>query len=246
MVLGSILLFAFIAGVGSAVLAGALLLAPERTRKAVVPWLVSLAAGSLLGAAFADLLPEAIEGIGDPYRASLTLLAGVILFLVLERIVLYHHCHDEDCHDKVVGPLLLMGDALHNFVDGVAIAAAFLGSPSAGIAVALAVLSHEIPQEVGNVVILLESGFSRRKAFGYNVLSNSLAVVGALAGYFFLRRVGFLVPYVMGISAASFIYIAAADLLPNLHRKGRTTFAQLAVLLAGVAMMIALRGDHHH
>jgi zinc and cadmium transporter len=243
MVLGSILLFAFIAGVGSAVLAGVLLLMPEARRKHLLPVLVSFAAGSLLGAAFADLMPEAIAGIGDPYRASLTLLAGVILFLILERVVLYHHCHDDDCHGhKVVGPLLLLGDALHNFVDGVAIAAAFLASKTTGMAVALAVLSHEVPQEVGNVAILLDSGFSKARAFGYNVLSNAAAVLGALLGYLFLEHMRFLVPYVMGISAASFIYIAAADLLPTLHRRGRPIFSQLVILLAGVALMIAL---HH-
>ena len=245
MIFGYVLLFSVIAGVGSAVLAGAILLAPERFRKSALPWLVSFAAGALMGAAFGQLMPEAIEKIGDPYRASLTFLAGVIIFLVLERVILYHHCHNHDCHEHtVVGPLLLLGDALHNFVDGVAIAAAFLAGPSTGIAVALAVLSHEVPQEVGNVVILLDSGFSRARAFGYNVLSNSAAVVGAVLGYWFLRKMDVLVPYVMGISAASFIYIAAADLLPNLHRKGRSTLSQLLVLLAGVGMMLLLRDEH--
>lgn len=244
MALVYILLFATIAGTGSAILAGAILITPQSLRRKLVPSLVSFAAGSLLGAAFADLLPETIVRIGDPYVASLTLLAGVLLFLVLERVLLYHHCHEDHCHShSVVGPLLLLGDTLHNFVDGVAIAAAFLVSNSAGVAVALAVLSHEVPQEVGNVVILLDSGFSRSRAFTYNVLANSAAVVGALLGYVFLSRMTFLAPYVTGISAASFIYIAAADLIPNLHRKPSSAGTrQMLVLLAGVALMIAL---HH-
>jgi zinc and cadmium transporter len=244
MVLAYILLFAFIAGVGSAVLAGVGLIASDSFRKRIMPSLVNFAAGALLGAAFADLMPEAIVRIGNPYVASLTLLSGILLFLVLERILLYHHCHDHDCHSHtVVGPLLLLGDALHNFVDGVAIAAAFMASPQAGMAVALAVLSHEVPQEVGNVVILLESGFGRGRAFGYNVLANAAALLGALLGYAFLARLTFLVPYVMGVSAASFIYIAAADLIPSLHRKpGSTSPRQMLVLLSGVALMVAL---HH-
>lgn len=245
MVLVFILLFAFVAGVGSAVLAGVVLITPDSLRKRLVPHFVSFAAGALLGAAFADLMPAAIVGIGNPYRASLTFLVGVILFLLLERVLLYHHCHENDCHEHtVVGPLLLLGDALHNFVDGVAIAAAFMSSSSTGIAVALAILSHEVPQEVGNVAILLESGFGRRKAFLYNVLSNAAAVVGALLGYLFLTRLSFLVPYIMGISAASFIYIAAADLIPSLHRKaGSGTLRHALVLLGGVGLMIALHRD---
>ncbi len=244
MALVYILLFSTVAGIGSAVLAGAILITPESVRKMLVPSLVSLAAGSLLGAAFADLLPETIVRIGDPYVASLTLLVGVLLFLVLERVLLYHHCHEDHCHTHAVaGRLLLFGDALHNFVDGVAIAAAFLVSNSAGVATALAVLSHEVPQEVGNVVILLESGFSRRRAFGYNVLANSAAIVGGVLGYLFMSRMTFLAPYVMGLSAASFIYIAAADLIPNLHRKPSSAGPrQMLVLLAGVALMVAL---HH-
>jgi len=166
-----------------------------------------------------------------------TVLGGFVLFFILEKLVIWRHCHQTDCEvHSSAAPLILIGDAFHNFVDGVVIAAAFLNSIPLGIAAALAVIAHEIPQEVGDFAILLDNGYSRTEALLLNGLSSAATLPGALLTYFWLGETRVAVPYILAVSAASFIYIAAADLIPSLHRQTNldASLRQLMLLLAGI------------
>jgi zinc and cadmium transporter len=236
-----IVVFSLLGSVGAVALSAVMLLFPQGMRKVVVPHLISYAAGTLLGAAFLGMLPAALKEA--PAGAVMgTVLGGMVLFFALEKLVLWRHCHDGGCevHGRA-GPLILIGDAFHNFVDGVVIAAAFLTSIPLGVATALAVIAHEVPQEVGDFAILLESGYSRGKAFVLNALSSATSLPGALLAYFWLGETRGVVPYILAISAASFIYIATADLIPGLHRQvtPAASLAQLALLLAGIGTIMA-------
>lgn len=211
------------------------------------PRLVSYAVGVLLGAAFLDLLPEAAAKL--PVEQVLaTCLAGVLGFFVLEKLALWRHAHaglHAQAHEtrrKPAGTMILIGDALHNFVDGILIAAAFLTDPALGWAVAVGVIAHEIPQEVGDFMVLLESGWSRRAALFWNALASLAAVAGGVLGYFALSAGQAAVPYVLAVSAASFIYIAVADLIPELHRHWDfgDAVAQVSLIAAGVATLTLL------
>jgi len=223
------------------------------------PRLVSYAVGVLLGAAFLNLLPEAVNALG-PEDVLATCLAGILAFFVLEKLALWRHAHPEP-HDpdsgdalhahahhrmRVAGPMIVAGDSLHNFVDGVLIAAAFLTDPAVGWAVAIGVVTHEIPQEVGDFMVLLSAGYTRRKALLLNALSGAAALVGGVAGYFALTHASEWLPYVLAFAAASFIYVAVADLIPELHR--RWSFAdatgQVILIGAGVATVYAAHGNH--
>ena len=229
-----------------------------------VPVLISYAIGALLGASFLEVLPHAIEAAESPEKAAMNILAGILLFFVLEKLVLWRHCHDEGCaghephshqhghghghggHDHGrSGLLILVGDTFHNFVDGVLIAAAFLADPMLGVSTTLAVVIHEIPQELGDFVLLLNAGWSRRKAFVANALSSLTAVGGGLLGYFALAGAEDLLPYVLTIAAASFIYIAVADLLPMLHRQ-RNSFAVQSALIGLGVMAVPVLGHWVH
>ena len=171
------------------------------------------------------------------------MLAGIVLFFVLEKLVLWRHCHERDCvaHSRPA-PLILFGDAFHNFVDGAVIAAAFLSSIPLGVATSLAVVAHEVPQEVGDFGILLDSGYSRGRALLLNTLSSAATLPGAVLAYFWLDEVRQAVPFILALSAASFIYIAAADLIPGLHRQvaPAASIRQLVLLLAGIGTIALL------
>jgi zinc and cadmium transporter len=228
--------FSVLGSVGAVAGAALMLVFPEGIRRTLVSILVSYATGTLLGAAFLGMIPAGLEQA--PARAIMaTVLAGMVLFFVLEKLVLWRHCHDSGCavHGQA-GPLILIGDAFHNFVDGMVIAAAFLTSIPLGITAAFAVIAHEIPQELGDFAILLEGGYGRRKAMVLNGLSSIATVPGAVAAYFCLGEVSAAVPYILALSAASFIYIATADLIPGLHRRATpaASLLQFLLLLAGI------------
>ncbi|QJD30534.1 ZIP family metal transporter [Methylococcus geothermalis] len=231
-----IILFCLLGGIGGVVAASRVLALPEALRKSLLPLLLSYATGTLLGTAFLGLLPESLE-LAKPMAVSTTVLVGILIFFLLEKCVISRHCHAEVCevHGQA-GPLILIGDALHNFVDGFVIAAAFLTSFPLGVAAALAVFAHEVPQEVGDFAILLDSGYSTRKAFLYNLLSALAILPGAVVAYASLAALQAAVPYVLALSAASFMYIAMADLLPSLHRYVplAVTRRQLLLMLAGI------------
>jgi zinc and cadmium transporter len=225
-----IILFTAIGGLLSALAASVFLVAPEAIRTRVLPHLVSFATGALLGAALLGLLPHAIEGAGlaGTHQVGLTLLCGLLVFFVLEKLVLWRHCHQDICEghvphdherDAASASLILIGDGFHNILDGVLIAAAFMTDVHLGIVTAIAVTAHEIPQEVGDLAILLHSGMSRSRALTLNLLTSLSSVLGGIAAYFLLADIAHLLPYALAIAASSFLYIAVADLIPGLHRR---------------------------
>ncbi len=228
--------FGLLGSVGAIALAAAYLMFPEKSRHVLTPCLISYATGTLLGAAFLGLLRHAMDRA--PSGAVLaTVLAGILAFFVLEKIVIWRHCHDVECVTHAsAGSLILIGDAFHNFIDGIAIAAAFVTSVPVGIMTGLAVLAHELPQELGDFAILLKSGYSRRKAITFNILSGLSTLPGGLLAYYFLKQTQYTTPYIMALSAASFIYIAIADLIPDLHRHAelKQSIRQLVLILFGI------------
>lgn len=205
-------------------------------------YLVSFSAGALLGDVFIHILPEIMEG-GSAMRNSSYILGGIMLFFVLERVLLWHHSHsshDEHIHSMVY--LTILGDALHNFLDGIAIAASFLVGIPVGIATATAVIFHEIPQEIGQFAVLVHGGWSRSKALFYNFISALTAIAGALLVLLFVRGPNGTPEFLLGFSAASFIYVAMSDLIPELHKEPRPSKALLQVfwMLAGIGVMASL------
>ena len=229
-------------GLGGLLVASGLLLIRDSARSKLIPWLVSYAVGALLGISMLALLPTALEQL-PPQRVFTTLLLGIPLFFVLEKLVLWRHCHIHDCevHESSVFPVLI-GDAFHNFVDGAVVAAAVITSIPLGISTAVAVAAHEIPKEVGDFAILLNAGYPRGKALSLNVLSGTASAAGAVAAFLAFDKVPRMLPYFLALAAASFLYVAMADLIPGLHR-GRTdasSLRQILLIAAGVATMLIL------
>ena len=218
-----------------------------------VPMLVSYAVGALLGAVFLDVLPHAFERSGSVETTGMTVLAGILGFFVLEKLVLWRHCHHEACevhgadmatHDHGrAGLMILVGDTFHNFVDGVLIASAFLVNTEVGIVTALAIVAHEIPQEVGDFAVLLHSGFSKGRALAFNVATSFSTLAGGLLAYFAFRDAAAMVPVMLAIAAASMLYVAVADLIPGLHKRPElpATFEQVVLIGLGVASIWGVR-----
>jgi zinc and cadmium transporter len=220
----------------------------------MVDKMVCIAAGLLLAVAFGHLLPEAFHSEADATAIGWTLLAGILGFFILEKASLihhthhhegdaHHHQHGHDAHEARRGGLpILVGDAFHNFADGVVIAAAFLTDVHLGVAATLAVIAHEIPHEVGDFMILLNAGYSKRRAFAFNLLSGASAVLGGVVGYFLLDHAQGALPYALALAAASFIYIALSDLLPEMMRRTslRRTLPEVGLVLLGVALAVAM------
>lgn len=229
-------------GLGGLLVAASVLLLKDSARTKIVPELVSYAVGALLGAALLKILPEASEQL-PPARLYGTLLVGVMLFFVLEKLVLWRHCHTHDCEvhgGSVVG--VIVGDSFHNFIDGAVIATAVMTAVPLGISTAIAVAAHEIPQELGEFAILLHAGYSRGRALLFNVLSGLASAAGALVAFIAFDYVPTLRPYCLALAAASFLYVSMADLIPGLH-KGRTDAAsmrQIALIGLGILTMLVI------
>lgn len=256
-----IIFFTLLGGALSVVAASVFLLVPENFRTRTLPHFVSFAIGALLGAAFLALLPHAITEAPnvDVHDIGLTVLAGILTFFLLEKMVLWRHCHSDHCeahtpHDafdhgskQSAKMLILFGDGLHNFVDGILIGAAFLTDIHLGVVTALAVAAHEIPQEVGDFAILLHSGLSRFSAFALNILSSLTTVFGGLLAYFSLQQAQQSIPYVLAVAASSFIYIAVADLIPSLHRRThiKETMQQITLIILGVMVIYSAHSMLH-
>lgn len=232
-------------GLLSIAAAGLVLLVPDHHHEKLLPHGVSYALGALLSVAFLDLIPEALKTAGESKIEAImtTILIGILAFFLLEKLLLWRHCHADDCEThsedhfhQPAGTLIVLGDAIHNFVDGVLIAAAFFTDIHLGIVTSIAVAAHEIPQEVGDFAILLESGYGRSKALFYNLLSSFGTVLGGILAFFSLPYVHQFLPYVLALAASSFIYIAVADLIPSLHRRSTALAAlqQIILILAGV------------
>ncbi len=259
--LGWILLATVAAGALSVLLAGVFLLAPGRLRARALPHLVSFATGALLGAALLALLPEAVQQAGTEgvYGIGLALVAGIGLFFVLEKAVLWRHSHsgeyaDHGAHhdhhqhrEQASATLVLIGDSMHNALDGVLIAAAFLTDTQLGIVTAIAAVTHEIPQEIGDFAVLLNSGMSRGRALCLNLVTSMTSVIGGVAAYFALHRVQDILPYALAVAAASFLYVAVADLIPGLHRRVdvRTSLMQIVLIAAGIGAIAWLEAGAH-
>lgn len=221
-----------------------------------VPVMVSFAIGTLLAAAFFSVLPEAIALSGGIEPVAGSLLTGVLLFFLLEKLVIWRHCHEESCeahgaaaehrHDNDhgrSGVMITIGDTLHNFVDGVLLAAVFMANYHLGVVTAVAVIAHEIPQEIGDYLILLHSGFGRAKALLLNVLSGVAMVVGGVAGYFLLDAMRDWIPAALGLAAASMIYVAMSDLIPGLHKRTElaATAQQVLLIALGIGGILLVR-----
>jgi zinc and cadmium transporter len=257
--LALILVFTALGGILSVICAGIFLLLPDGPRGRLLPHLVSFATGALLGAALLALVPEALENVGPhgAHGVGLALVAGIVVFFVLEKLVLWRHSHSSEYADhgahhahhehreQASAVLVIIGDSIHNALDGVIIGAAFLTDESLGIITALAVTAHEIPQEIGDFAVLLHSGMSRARALAFNLMSSLTSVIGGLVAYFTLGSALRILPYAVAVAAASFIYVSMADLIPGLHRRvsARESVAQVILISLGIAT-IALVEQH--
>ena len=248
MLLTWIIIFSLAGTLGTAIAASLFLFSSQRLKKVVLPGLLSFAVGALLSVAFLRLLPLAVKN-AEVELIMGTVLGGIILFFILEKTLIWRHCHEHECEVHTAGgPLILIGDAFHNFVDGVIIAAAFLASIPLGVATALAIVIHEVPQEVGDFSILLEQGYPVRRAFILNGISSLATCLGALVGYFILDLVEPAIPFILAISASSFIYIATVDLIADMHRRPepQSAVSQTLLILAGIASVALFGMGHSH
>jgi zinc and cadmium transporter len=234
-----VLIALFLGSVGSVTLAGLMLILNDQKLEKVSTFLMYLAGGTLLGAALLGMIPKAIS-MSDPKMILQTILLGILLFFVLEKIILWRSCRNISCerHVNAAVPIILIGDAFHNAIDGIVIAASFLTSTELGIFVTLSVVLHEIPQELGDFGILIKGGLSRSKAFWYNVLSGATAIVFGVAAFYTLDSLKSLIPYALAFSASSFMYIALADLIPEMHRKTSFKASLSQVLLITLGILI--------
>ena len=227
---------------GGVLLASPLLLLRRSTRLQIVPDLISYAVGTLLGVALLKLVPEALELLQAP-AAMGALLAGILTFFMLEKLVLWRHCHTADCDaHETSATLILIGGGLHNFTDGAIIGAAVLTSLPLGLTTAVAVAAHQIPQEVGDFAILLDAGYSRSRAFVLNAVSASTCGFGAGAVYIATGAAPNALPYVLAFAAGSFLYVAMSDLIPGLHREAVDVGAvrQVVMIALGVGTIVLL------
>lgn len=215
----------------------------ESFLKKSILYLVSFSAGALMGDAFIHLLPEAIQK-SPGITLSAGILSGIILFFIVEKIVQWRHCHDLECeqHPKTLGYMNLIGDAVHNFLDGVLIAGSYLASTPLGLTTTMAVLFHEIPQEIGDFGVLLHSGFSKKRALILNLLSALFALIGAIATILLGGIIQGLSNFTIPLAAGGFIYIAGSDLIPEMHKETKTSSSilQLIAFIAGIIVMYAL------
>ena len=252
-----ILAATFLGGLLSVVIAASLTVG---VLSKVVHHLVSLSTGVLLGTALLHVLPEAFESSASPHSLFLTLLAGLLFFFLLEKAELYrhghhhendhhHHHHGFDRHQAGRGGWsVLVGDSIHNFCDGILIAGAFLASPELGMVTAMAIIAHEIPQEVGDYIVLINAGFTKRKALVYNAISGLAAVVGGVLGYVVIGPWADYLPYMMVLAASSFVYVAMSDLIPQLQKRlsGRDTALQIIWLSVGLLFIGGIAQILHH
>jgi zinc and cadmium transporter len=224
----------------------------------MVEKMVSLSVGIMLSTSLLHALPEAFESGADPHKLFATLLGGLLAFFLLEKLAVlrhshhhegdgHHHAHGHDAREAgKSGWMILIGDGMHNFTDGILIAAAFLANPELGIVTGLAIIAHEIPQEIGDFIVLLNAGFSRLRAYVFNLLCSLMAIAGGLLGYFTLDRASDLIPYVLVFASSGFIYIAVSDLMPQMQRRAtvRESVPQVLLIALGVIIVLFLTNGH--
>ncbi|GGX41222.1 ZIP family metal transporter [Undibacterium squillarum] len=218
----------------------------------MVDRLVSLSVGIMLSTSLLHALPEAFESGADPRKLFICLLGGLLAFFLLEKAAIlrhshhhegdgHHHEHGHDAHEAgKSGWMILVGNGMHNLTDGILIAAAFLANPHLGIVTAFAIIAHEIPQEIGDFIVLLNAGFSKTRAYLYNLISSLMGVVGGVTGYLMLEKAGSLIPYVMVLASSGFIYIAVSDLMPQMQRRTtlRESIPQVILIAAGIGLVL--------
>lgn len=240
LLLATALGLSLLGSLGGLLVASILLLFNDSLRTRLVPWLVSYAVGALLGVALLALIPEALTEL-SPRQVLGSLLAGIVAFFILEKLVLLRHCHTDHCHvHGAAAQLVILGDAFHNFIDGAIIAAAVVTSVPLGVSTAMAVAAHEIPQEVGDIAILLSAGYSRRRALVLNVASGAAGIAGAVLGYSAVQVLPSVRPFILAVSSASMLYIAMSDLIPDLHRGtvDKSSLRQVLLIAAGIATVV--------
>lgn len=241
-----ILLSSLVGGVVSVLLAATVLVVRTSLVDRALPRLISFSTGALLGAAMLGMIPHASRTL-PVSTVALVVLAGLITFFVLEKLLVWRHCHKHDCDVHAAsGPLLLLGDAFHNFVDGIVLAGAFVASTTLGLAAAVSTVAHEVPQELGEFMVYLRSGYSRKRALVLNSLTSLTTVVGAILGYLFLREMRSVGPYLLAFAAAGFLYVALADLVPS--QRGRTSLRlallDMILLAAGIGVIALVARSH--
>lgn len=218
-------------------------------------YFVSFAVGTLLGAAFLEIIPHAYELSRDLHQISLIVLVGILVFFILEKLLVWRHCHGSHCenhspvvnHDVKKGSILIIGDCFHNFIDGILIASAFIVDINLGLITALAIIVHEIPQEISNFSILINSGYSLSRTLLMNVITGFAMIIGAILAYFVLNDLEFLIPIILAFAASSMIYVAISDLIPSLHKKVeiKQTFQQTFSIFLGVLIIYFLHSLIH-
>jgi zinc and cadmium transporter len=234
--------------IGAISLIGILLVVSRLDVQKLTFYLISLASGTMLGSAFIHLIPEALEQ--SPNRALTFTAVGVVLFFIFEKFLVWRHCHmhppEEHHNRKTSAKMVLAGDAIHNFIDGMIVASSYLAGWQVGISATTAIILHEIPQELGDFGVLIRGGYSIRKALLANFLIAMTAVAGAVLTFFFLAALPTLQPFLVPITAGGFLYIALADLIPQLHEEteGRAGLGQVCLLVAGFLVMLLLPHGH--
>ncbi len=205
--------------------------------KKVMLLLVAFSSGTMLGTSFLHLIPESLELIGE--NTFLFILLGICIFFIVEKFLNWRHCHDLECDVHSFAYMNLVGDSLHNFLDGIIIASSFLVSIPLGIATTIAVIYHEIPQEIGDFGVLLHGGFSKKQALTLNLLSGLISIIGVLVAFYIYSLINPLVNYFLPIAAGGFIYIAGSDLIPQLHKKNNIedSITQLLLMISGLVLM---------
>ncbi|CAN5351495.1 ZIP family metal transporter [soil metagenome] len=257
-ILAWVISFTLLGGLLSTLAAAVFLIVPARMRAKSLPHLISFATGALLGAALLGLLPHAIADAGtiNLHTIGATVLVGILAFFLLEKLVLWRHCHLDECEahgpqerhrTAASGTMILVGDGVHNLLDGMLIAAAFLTDVHLGVVTAVAVIAHEIPQEIGDLAVLLHAGMGRLRALMYNLFTGLAAVAGGVLAYFWFDAAEEIRPYVLALAASSFLYIAVADLMPGLHRRigARSSIAQIVLIAAGVGVIYTTHSTLH-
>jgi zinc and cadmium transporter len=214
----------------------------KETLHKITLFLVSLSAGALMGGAFLHLLPEAAQEI-ETSKLYLIVLAAFIFFFFMEKLLFWRHCHKENCPIHTFGYMNLVGDSLHNFIDGLVIAGAFLVDIKLGIATTIAIAIHEIPQEIGDFGVLIHAGFNKKKALVVNYLVALTVVLGGVVGYFISFSLNNIIPYLLPFAAGGFIYIAASDLMPELRKETnlKRSISSFAVFILGIALMLLVK-----
>ena len=212
----------------------------NKTVNKITLYLVAFSTGALIGGAFLHLLPEAIES-SDSFTPFIYLIIGISMFFILERFLKWHHCHkDSDCKVHTFTYMSLIGDGLHNFIDGLIIVSAFSISKEAGIATAIAVAAHELPQELGDFGVLIHGGLSRTKALFWNFISSLTAIAGAVVGYLLISSFHNITSFLLPFAAGGFIYIAMSDLVPELHKEPKMSKSIFNFVLFAVGILFML------